>query len=300
VFVFDFIKAGSEDVFGFVTIDKPELKFKDYEVYRGVYCSLCKALGKNYSVFARFILNYDCTFLSLFILSRESTCHGFKQGRCRFNPMKRCSYLKNADSALNKGAALTIISSYYKLLDSIADGGFFKKVGCTLIRPFFASWHKKAKRSFPRYEEILKEMFTSQLEIEKSEDAFLDLAAEPTAKMLQAVFKAEAKDRQEEKILSEFGYHLGRWIYLMDGACDLRDDAKSRSFNPFLLKFKSLEDADIKEIDGILSLSYFRLSKAYELLSFDRYKDILDNIILSGLAARQKSIIDSLNPERKS
>ena len=287
-------------MFGFVTIDKPELKLKDYEVYQGVYCSLCKALGKNYSVFARFILNYDCTFLSVFILSRENTCHGFKNGRCRFNPLKKCNYLKNGKEALDKGAALTVISSYYKLLDSIADGNFLKKIGCNLLRPFFASWHKKAKKNFPEYENILKEMFTSQLKVEKQEDVFLDLAAEPTAKMLEAVFAAEAKDEQERKILSEFGYHLGRWIYLMDAAKDMEEDLRKHNFNPFLLKFKSIGDAPKEEIDGVLSLSYFRLSKAYELLDINRYKDISDNIILSGLPSRQKTLLDSLYAERKS
>ncbi len=284
-------------MFGYVYINKPELKIKDYEAYRGVYCSLCKALGKNYSVFARFILNYDCTFLSLLLMARSNECCGFKSGRCPFNPAKKCNYTINADEALNKGAALSVITSYYKLLDSIADGGFFKKIGCTLVRPFFSSWHKKAKNNFPQYEDIVKEIYLAQLKCEKSENPCLDMAAEPTAKMLESVMKIEALNATEEKVFSQFGYHLGRWIYLMDAAADLEEDSKSGNFNPFLLKFGTQNRFDRKEADSIISQSYYLLTKAYELIDKKRFNDILDNIIYSGLALKQRTII---YPERKS
>ena len=284
-------------MFGYVYINKPELKIKDYEAYRGVYCSLCKALGKNYSVFARFILNYDCTFLSLLLMSRNKECPGFKSGRCPFNPMKKCNYTIKADDALSKGAALTVITSYYKLMDSIADSGFFKKMGCTLIRPFFSSWHKKAKRNFPDYENIVKEMFVSQLKYEKSEDVCLDMAAEPTAKMLENIMKLEAQNEIEKKVFAQFGYHLGRWIYLMDAANDIEDDSKSGNFNPFLLKFGEKAKVDPKEIEATLSQSYYLLTKAYELIDKQRFTDILDNIIYSGLPLKQRNIV---YPERKS
>lgn len=284
-------------MFGYVYIDKPELKIKDYETYRGVYCSLCKTLGKEYSRLASFTLNYDCTFFSLFLLARNKTCQGFKSGRCYFNPLKKCNYISEQSEALSKGAALTVVSSYYKLLDNIHDCGFFKKIGFMLIRPFFASWHKKAKKKFPEYEKAVREMYFSQLRCETSEDACIDMAAEPTAKMLQNVLKAEAQNENESLVFSQFGYHLGRWIYLMDAAADIKEDFKSGNFNPFILKFGKIENVDFSEIDAIISQSYYLLTKAYELIDKHRFTDILDNIIYMGLAKKQKDII---YPERKS
>ena len=277
-------------MFGYVKIHKPELKFKDYEIYRGVYCSLCKALGKEYSVFARFILNYDCTFLSLMLLSREKTCCGFTNGRCRFNPLKKCNYIKGGKDALSKGAALTIITSYYKLLDSIEDSSVFKKIGCTLIRPFFSGWHKKAMKRFPAYEKAVREMFFSQLEYEKRDDVCLDMAAEPTAKMLCDVFKEEAKNEAEEKVFAQFGYHLGRWVYLMDAAADMEEDRKNGNFNPFLLS-KDSDEETIKRADSVLSQSYYLLTKAYELIDKERFSDVLDNVIYCGLAIMQNNTL---------
>ena len=280
-------------MFGFVRIHKPELKVKDYEAYRGVYCSLCKALGKEYSIFARFILNYDCTFLSLFIMSRNDTCMGFKEVRCRFNALRNFNSAVGAEEALSKGAALTIISSYYKLLDSIHDGGVFKKTGCTLIRPIFSIWHKKAMRKFPLYEEAVRKMYFNQLEVEGKADTCLDEAAEPTAKMLEAVLKNEANDENEAKVLSELGYHMGRWIYLMDAADDIDDDFKSGNFNPFILRFKTKENVDINEADAVISQSYYLLSRAYDLVDKRRFNDILDNIIYNGLAVKQREVLYS-------
>jgi hypothetical protein len=31
-------------MFGYVTVNKPEIKFKDFDVYRSFYCGLCREL----------------------------------------------------------------------------------------------------------------------------------------------------------------------------------------------------------------------------------------------------------------
>lgn len=283
-------------MFGYVCIDKPELKVKDYEAYRGVYCSLCKTLGKEYSPLARFILNYDCTFLSLLVMSRSDTCPKFKSGRCFFNPLKKCNYAQKSEEALSKGAALTVITSYYKLLDGIADSGFFKRMSYRLLRPVLSAWRKKAKSKYPHYEDAVREMFVSQLKCEKNEAACLDSAAEPTAKMLEAVMRAESENESEYKVLAQMGYHLGRWIYLMDAVNDIEDDFKRGDFNPFLIKFQGIENFDPSEADAVISQSYYLLVKAYELVDKKRFTDILDNIIYNGLCKKQRLTV---YPERK-
>lgn len=284
-------------MFGYVYIDKPELKVKSYELYRGVYCSLCKTLGKEYSPLARFILNYDCTFLSLLILSRNKACNGFKQGRCPFNITKRCSYVQTETDAMKKGAALTVITAYYKLLDNIADECFFKKGFFYSLKPIFSLWHKKAAAAYPQYEQAVSDMFYAQLACEASSEVCIDMAAEPTAKMIETVLSLEGETEAQKSALAQMGYHMGKWIYLMDGANDMDDDMKKGKFNPFLIEGKSSEKVDIKRISALLSQSYYLLTKAYELIDKNRFADILDNIIYSGMYKKQTNI---LNPERKS
>lgn len=52
-------------MFGYVRIYKPELKMAEYEHYQGIYCSLCRQLGKRYGPLARLTLSYDFTFLAM-------------------------------------------------------------------------------------------------------------------------------------------------------------------------------------------------------------------------------------------
>ena len=49
-------------MFGYIRVDRAELLGKEYDAYKGIYCALCRQLGRDYSIFARFILSYDCTF----------------------------------------------------------------------------------------------------------------------------------------------------------------------------------------------------------------------------------------------
>ena len=49
-------------MFGYVLINKEELKFKEYDVYKSYYCGLCQTLNNRSGRFAQLTLNYDMTF----------------------------------------------------------------------------------------------------------------------------------------------------------------------------------------------------------------------------------------------
>ena len=61
-------------MFGYVRACKPELKIKEYETYKAVYCSLCRLMGREYGLWSRFTLSYDFTFLALLNMSLKSGC----------------------------------------------------------------------------------------------------------------------------------------------------------------------------------------------------------------------------------
>ncbi len=283
-------------MFGYVCINKAEMKLKDYEAYKAVYCSLCKQLGKEYSFLTRFLLNYDCTFFALLIMSNSKECICFKKGRCKFNPLKTCRYCTTGEEALSKAAALLVSMSYYKIIDNIRDGGFFEKVGCTIVKPFFTSWIKKARRKYPHYVASCEKMYTDQIIAEEA-SASIDEAAEPTANLLKTLFSQEAYNLEIVPAYEQFGYHLGKWIYLMDAACDIDSDIKHKSFNPIYNKLQKNQIESAEYSDNILSQSLYLLTSAYRLIDKKRFADILDNIVLLGLAKKQKELLFS---ERKS
>ena len=45
-------------MFGYVVVNKPEMKFKEFDVYHAYYCGLCKTLKNSYGLRAQAALNF--------------------------------------------------------------------------------------------------------------------------------------------------------------------------------------------------------------------------------------------------
>lgn len=290
-------------MFGFVTVDRSEMLGKDFDTYKAIYCSLCKQLGKEYTFLSRFILNYDCTFYAMMALSLEGSCCGFTAGRCTFNPLKRCNYLKSSNDSLSKAAALSVITVYYKLVDNIADGGFFEKLGCYLLRPFFSHWRKKAKAKFPQIDKAVSTMSRSQFEAENDPQCSIDKAADPTATMLSTLMCELVSDDTEQsqskkRVLSAFGYFLGKWIYLIDAANDYDDDLKHNGFNPYIIGYGGSKREHLDDIRQSLDHCLSEALLSYNLLELKCFSRIFDNILIYGLPKKQKSVL-SLDDNNK-
>ena len=275
-------------MFGYIRASKGELKIKEYELYKGVYCTLCKVLGKNYGIISRFTLNYDFTFLTLLNMSLSEGCDKFQQKSCTFNPLKKCKYCTSFDS-FQMPAAAAMIMAYYKLLDNIADEKGFKKLLYLALKPFLKSANKKAKLKFPHIENIVYEYISEQNALEADSCDEIDKIADPTAKALSKILMLCSENSSQKRVLERLGYCLGRYIYLLDAYCDLEDDIKSGSYN--VLKFKSHEN--VKEyISAQIYFCINEAAKAFELLDIKKYKTILGNIIYLGLEDTAKKELE--------
>ena len=54
-------------MFGYVTVNRPEMKVKELELYRTYYCGLCHALHERYGRKGQMLLSYDGTFLAILL-----------------------------------------------------------------------------------------------------------------------------------------------------------------------------------------------------------------------------------------
>ena len=103
-----------------------------------------------------------------------------------------------------------------------------------------------------------------------------------------------ANNETEKAVLGEFGYFLGKWVYLMDAADDYHKDIKSNSFNPFVIEL-SRKNLTQKErscyINGLLNETVSRITGAYNLMEIKSFKAILDNLVNMGLGQMQKKIL---------
>lgn len=280
-------------MFGYIKIQKSELLVREYEAYKSVYCGLCKQIGKEYSVFSRFILSYDSTFYAMLLLSLNRGCEGFENKNCVFNPLKKCTYCKTGSDSFSKASALSVILAYYKLVDDINDNSFLKKSLFRIIKPLFSHWCKKAGKKYPEILKLAKKMLEKQLLAEAQDDCLLDLASEPTAEMLGTILKLEGNSDSQKRILYQMGYGLGRFIYLADAVDDYSKDKKTGSFNPF----NSVKENKYETMKNNLSQALAMTYDAYSLLDLVDFKGITDNIILKGLPMVQEEILKKVKGE---
>ena len=191
--------------------------------------------------------------------------------------LKKCVFCKSDDS-IKLPAAAAVILNYYKVLDNIEDEKGIKKLFFILIKPYFRAPYKKAIKRYPHIDLIVSNYIVEQNNVEQDINCDLDKAADPTAKMLSKLFMTLTDDKTQKRVLDRLGYCIGRYIYLIDAFCDLKDDIKYNSFNPL----KKRENAN----ELIKEQLYFCINescKAFELLEIKKYKNILGNIIYLGL-----------------
>ena len=283
-------------MFGYVRLFKPTIRMGEYEQYKGIYCTLCKQLGKRYGVLSRFTLSYDMTFLALLQMALEEKDADFCPSRCSFNPTKRCLKAQNTD-AIDRAADIGTILVYYKLKDTLADEGLGKKIGAWCALPFAKAAHKKAQKRVPAIDAAVAEMMAAQAEAEATDTDSIDRAAEPFALMLQTLAADIAADGTQKRVLERFGYCLGRWVYLMDAVDDLADDLKEGRYNPYILS-RHLKKGDTDGVKEARDYSLYTLNAcsaeckaAYDLLEVRRFDGILRNILEEGMAHAQKRVI---------
>ncbi len=277
-------------MFGYVQMYKPELKMREYEQYRGVYCSLCKQLGRRYGAFLRLGLSYDLTFLALLSMALKPACVGFSQSRCSYNPMKKCLSCDSTD-ALEKAADITALMVYYRAQDTLQDEGFFKRMKVHFSMPFLRRYHKKAKMASPEIDREISQMMRRQQEIEAAKTTSIDAAAEPFAILLQYLCADLSSDERQQAALSRLGYCLGRYVYLADAIADLKEDGRRGRYNPFILNRRlNLDDkAAIEETEryaaDVLRHCQAECIAAYNLLDIYRFDGILRNILQEGITS---------------
>ena len=268
-------------MFGYVKTDKPEMKIKEYEAYRGLYCSLCKAMGKHFGLFSRLTLSYDVTFLLLSRLSFMGTLPRFDSGRCPFNPTKKCNYCCNADEELKYAAAVSMMLFYHKVRDNISDGSIFKKILMYLLLPWATLKYKKAKKLYAEIAQIIEESMLRQAQTESKGSLVTDEAAHQSAEALGRITAYNMSD--PEGNIYRFGYGIGKWVYLTDAFDDIEKDIKSGSYNVFVNKYnlnhESLTDEIKQDITETIYMSSSVFLSAYESIENKTLSPIIENII---------------------
>lgn len=283
-------------MFGYVRALPSELKVKEYELYKSVYCGLCHHIKKR-GFFMTFSLSYDFVLPSLFALAftdkKELT---FKKKRCAAHPLKRRRVIDGGGN-MQAVADAAVLLVYYKLLDdkNDRDGRFVKRLSSMLALPFASLARKRViKSTGSDIDSIVKEKMESLSVIEEKRCESVYDGAGIFGELLAEVFSKNVKNDSDRRCIYEIGFHVGRWIYALDALDDMEKDRVSGSYNPFVLSGGDFYDEKFREnIELSLRLELTECEKALDLIRIDDVglKNIIENTLYLGMPEVVKKIL---------
>lgn len=286
-------------MFGYIRAYKPYMRMYEYEIYRSVYCGICKDMSRRFGFVSRLTLSYDSATLALVYLSVRGKKLAVKNERCVAHPWKK-SMCATCGSDLEFASSISVLLTYHKLKDDISDKGFLKKLTALALLPFLKKPYKRVCASYKALSDKISDAMALQQRIEHDASAGIDAACEPTALMMQAVFGEIGKDKLEKSLLARLGYCLGRFVYMTDALDDLKKDIQQRSYNPLIGYMQShgvewdgngrFPKQILEFCDATVNMSLGSLADCYVALDLQRFRDILDNIVYLGLKYTYNSV----------
>ncbi len=292
-------------MFGYVKPMKAELKVSEYEKYRGIYCGLCRAIGKTTGQLSRMTLSYDLVFLAAVRMIIEGVTPTFTPLRCAVHPMTRRAAADD-NPTLRYAAAVSAILADEKNSDDRHDEHGGEKIKSDLLHPFLKTTAKRAGRYLPEdCAEKVKELLANLSELEKEKCSSADLTASSFGEVMKYLFAINLEG--EKKSLAErIGYGAGRFVYICDAADDLEDDIAKGRYNPISEGWGELS---LNRQTGVMSdivKDSVKCAALIDLESLGQAAEELDpthiltpivkNIIYLGLPASLNEILEKKKP----
>ena len=277
-------------MFGDVTVNKPEIKFKDFDMYRSFYCGLCRELRERYGIPGQISLTYDMTFVVLLLSGVYEPPTQKGTSRCAVHPLKPQPVRRNAITEYC--ADMNVILSYYKCMDDWQDE--HKPLRYAYAR-LLKTGGEKHMAHYPEKIRRIKEALMELSSLEKQGETDVDRVAGCSGRIMEEVF-AFRKDVWESS-LRRMGFYLGKFIYILDAYDDVEKDAENGNYNPFLKKYK-MEGFE-EEIRRMLTMMLAESCREFERMPVIRYGDILRNILYSGVWCRFTAIGQKRREERE-
>lgn len=267
---------------GYVTVDKGELKVKDFDLYQAYYCGICKTIGKRLGQLPRMTLSYDAVFLAMILDGLSGGEQTISRQHCIVHPVAVKPVLQDSP-AVAYAADVMVILAYHKFADDWKDErsgiGF---AGKTALRRAYGKLNR-------RYPDLCKETEKDLAGLSALEDANsgnLDQVSDAFARIMETLFTGYGGATEEKRILAHLGKAVGRWIYLIDALDDFPGDCEKQQYNPLRFRTNGLEG-----LEDLLYNVLADVANAYDLLALKRNRAVVENIIFMGMRAQTDRIL---------
>lgn len=262
---------GDNRMFGYIICNKQGLSDEEFKRYRQMYCGICHSLRNRYGQIARLSLNFDMTFLALFLTALYEPDGREGLYRCPFHPLKKRSFLYNP--YIDYAADMTVALAYFKCLDDWEDE---RKRNRRFYAGLLRDSYEKVKKTYPRQCENIARSLEKLHEVESRHPENADLAVNLSGQMLSEVFVF--REDFWSGSLWEFGFCLGRFIYLMDAAMDYQRDKRNKNYNPLVYMNKRPE-----EMEEILTACISPAADVFEKLPIVEDEHLIRNVLYGGV-----------------
>lgn len=268
-------------MFGYVVVNKPELKFREFDIYHSYYCGLCHSLGKNFGVSGKVTLSYDMTFLVILLTSLYEPEVGVERKRCIAHPTSKKDVRRSV--VTDYVAQMNILMTYYKCIDDWVDE---RKLTRRAFAGCIDSSVKKVMQMYPDKATNIEKAISQLSSYEKDEETNIDFVAACFGNVMAQLICM--KDDEWSDVLKNLGFYLGKFIYILDAYEDLEKDIKANRYN-VLKNYKDEESFD-ELCENILNGYMSQCARNFELLPIIQDVELLRNIVYSGVWTRFEAI----------
>lgn len=284
-------------MFGYIKPHSPELKVREDAYYRGVYCGLCRAMGRCTGCLSRFTLSYDFVYLALLRMAAAEEPIAFRPRRCAAHPITRRAVAEE-NGALRYAAHTAALLGALKNRDDLADERGGRRLRARLADPFLSGMERRALASDPDLAPLAKEI-TGALEelhaLEAENTPSVDQPADCFGRLMRAL-AAHGLEGSAARVAGELGHHLGRWLYVVDAIDDYDEDLRLGRYNPFAAARggEPMDDGLRQTYARALTAELMQMEAALDLLGETGNPDnaaILRNILYLGMPRAARRVL---------
>ena len=263
-------------MFGYVIPNQAALSPEAQARYRSAYCGLCHRIGALHGLKGRLTLSYDLTFLNLLLSSLyegETACDTGR-GHCPVHPFRKTNWRSSGPT--DYCADLSVALHYYNAADKWKDDRSLLGLG---FEKLLAGCREDAESRWPRQCGAIRTCLDRLAEYEAAGSEDLDAVSGCFGELMAELFDYR-RDRWSPE-LREIGFHLGKFIYLLDAYDDLARDERKGAYNP--LRSLSRQPGYEEEMKEIFELLLANCARSFERLPCVEDADLLRNILYSGV-----------------
>ncbi len=269
-------------MFGYVRPHVPDLRVREYDDYRALYCGLCRAMKRATGTLSSFSLRYDIVFLLMVRLLYSDEEITFVRRRCAAHPLRRHREAKVTAPFLD-AARLSAVLVAAKVRDDESDETGFRRARARAAAPFTRRWERRA--AMPALSARTAELLSSLRNMEEERLPSVDAPATLSGEILGNIF-AEGMTRDRE-LLFRIGTLVGKLVYEKDAFLDREEDKKRDRYNPYNLLYPDgMTAAQEEDFRTAFKIELSLLESEMQKLPYERRPElqpILENILYLGL-----------------